>query len=65
MPKSTPHPSITWALTAWYVSDNYLPLREPADGGLLYGITEAVILVSVFELVRDGGAGPKLTHPPL
>lgn len=54
-----PHESISWALTAWHLKDNYLPIRTTSSGAraygssFMFGITEAAVLISVFELVRD------------
>lgn len=57
--KAAPHDAIGWALTAWHLNENYLPLRTASSGAtsygssFIYGITEAAVLVSVFELVRQ------------
>jgi len=57
-PRVKPHDSVCWALSAWYLRDNYLPLRKTTSGStshddsFIYEITEAAVLVTVFELVR-------------
>ena len=48
-----PHQSISWALEAWALRDNYLPERNKhRRGGILDGFTEAAVVVISFELVR-------------
>jgi len=49
-----PHDSVLWGLQGWFIEAHWLPMRESnSASGLLMGMTEAILLLSVSELVKQ------------
>jgi hypothetical protein len=49
--KAEPHVTVLWGLSSWFISTRYLPLRVCNDN-FLAGFTEAVMLVSIVDLLK-------------
>lgn len=48
-----PHETIGWGLTGWFINARYLPLRALKDSSLVLSMTEAVIIVTIIELMKE------------